>query len=177
MALFVENFLDDDLYQSFVKLAEKVDSETIQPCTKSNWVLYYNDKETFREVCINYDSQAKKQLTDSCHPTVDKHVQEQIFTLLERVGESTISFGGCSHVEFQYTEPQAMWKPHIHTEHRINVTVPILPEIATGTIFYSDAEEVECEWILNRAVIFTNELHSFRNDGDKKRFTVNIFCA
>ena len=125
MALFVENFLDDDLHQSFVELAKNVSSETIQSCIKSSWIVYYNDKETSREVCINYNLQAKKRLVAECHPTVNKHVQEQIFTLLERVGESVISFGGCSHVEFQYTEPQEMWKPHIHSEHRINVTVPI----------------------------------------------------
>ena len=182
--LSMKSFIDKEVFsklQEDISLLDVILSSIDIECTKSNWTFRPTEDESGERFIITQPTIFPE---DAIFPgkylePLPKDIQQRVYDTLELIFKENIFGEGYyrSHIELQFTPPGKFWKPHYHKDHKINITVPVWPISSTGTIFYNGTEEIELNWEQNTATIFTDELHSFGNDTNNFRWTINIFCG
>ena len=196
--LEVENFLDQNTFDNFLHLAERVNETPATPCVKTNWYYttdglygvhtrFSEKKGNFRDTRFSENDSRRTRL----HPDFEDDLQieirlalksflENYTSKIQQVGKNFVSPNfNISHIklEFQYTDVLKSHVKHKHNEDLIG-TIYISPKVAKGTVFFQD-ETYIVPWKPNKCSFHTkNIFHLFENDTETdKRFTINFFVT
>jgi hypothetical protein len=186
----IKNFLDNDIFSEFFKIAYIIDSSSTLPCLKNNWYYTSDGKRGNITRFYTVTKESDNVLEQEFHPEFEKDIQEQIYFCLKKVlenysdkieqaGKSMVGKNfdiGETKIEFQYTDTLKSHRPHKHDED-LNGTIYVYPKEAKGTIFFEMDHEHIIPWEMNKCCFHTkNILHTFENDSEyNKRFTINFF--
>ena len=186
--LEVENFLDQNTFDNFLHLAERVNETPATPCVKNNW---YYDTDGIHGVNTRFSGKKYDLHEIELHPDFDDNLQFEIHSELksflenykskiQQVGKKLVAPNfNVSHIksEFQYTDVLKSHVKHAHAQDLIG-TIYISPKVAKGTVFLQNKTYI-VPWKPNKCSFHTkNILHSFENDTEThKRFTINFFVT
>ena len=185
----IKNFLENNIFLEFSKIAYIIDSAVTLPCLKNNWYYTSDGKRGNIARFYTVTEQSDNVLEQEFHPEFEKDIQEQIYSCLKKVledysdkieqaGKSMLGEDfnmGKTKIEFQYTDSLKSHHPHVHDED-LTGTIYVYPKEAKGTIIMESVGGV-VPWELNKCFFQPkNILHNFENDSEyNKRFTINFF--
>ncbi len=178
--------MDDSLFNKFNLVCKELDNLDLGDSLKTNWYVFVKSNGIEKGVKVRHLDGKTSNLM--IHPLITEKLNNHIFDLLiDFFKQSNLTFKEAGkellgdtfklltcRIELQYTECGMDFPEHVHDTSCLNSSVYIYPYNSEGTHFVK--ENKTQEWKQNSGVIFTNELHSFKNGSSlSKRFTINTF--
>ena len=185
--LEVENFLGEDLFNTFKDLAEKVNEFEFYWPKKLNFIVRKESDDTVNSFVktrwgssgdsptetFDYLIELEKSLQDKIFDAL-KLLQKNYFHAYEDYGKKLTDNNfkiDTFQTDLQFLETEIVVDPHIH-HTGVSSVIYVHPRESKGTVF----DDKVVDWKPNKAIMFTQETHSFMNTSSSvKRVNINIF--